>query len=382
VFNFSAPFYLKESSTSYQYYIEGMSERWSDWINVPDLSFPVLPMGRYTLHIKARNVLNQVTDTKSFPIIIKPPYWLSWWFISLASVLLVALVAMLIRWRVRKLRYDNLILEQKVRERTAEIQKQKDEIAEQKMEIMDSIYYAQRIQKAVLPADHRIKEAMPEHFILYLPRDVVSGDFYWISTKDDKIIFAVADCTGHGVPGAFMSMLGISFLNEIVNKARRPSAGRILDQLREHVKETLSQSEKGGTKDGMDIALCVLDHKKMTLQYAGAFNPLYLIRNAELIEYKADRMPIGIHVVKESGFIDHTIKLQKGDCIYIFSDGYQDQIGGEKDKKFLSKSLKALLSNVHSQSMQNQKKILHDTIKQWMEGYQQVDDILVLGVRV
>ena len=158
--------------------------------------------------------------------------------------------------------------------------------------------------------------------------------------------------------------------------------GKILDQLRDHVKETLSQSEEGGSKDGMDIALCILDQQKMTLQYAGAFNPLYLIRDSELTEYKADRMPIGIHIVEESKFSDNTVKLNKGDCIYIFSDGYQDQIGGEQDKKFLSKSLKALLTEVHSQPMENQKQVLHDVIKQWMQGYQQVDDILVLGVRV
>lgn len=382
VFDLSAPFYLKENSTSYQYFVEGMSEGWSEWDRVPGLSFPALPMGRFTLHVRAKNVLNQTTDMKSFPIVIRPPFWLSWWFISLASALLITIVVLLIRWRVRKLRRDNQILEEKVRKRTAEIRKQKDEIAEQKKEIMDSIHYAQRIQKAVLPADHSIQNIMPEHFILYLPRDIVSGDFYWISSKDEKVIFTAADCTGHGVPGAFMSMLGISFLNEIVNTSRQISSGKILDQLRNHVKETLSQSEGGESKDGMDIALCILDRKNMNLQYSGAFNPLYLIRDTELTEYKADRMPIGIHMGEESRFLDHKIQLEKGDCLYIFSDGFQDQIGGEQGKKFLSKSLKALLTEVHSQPMAKQKQILYDILEQWMHGYQQVDDILVLGVRV
>jgi len=382
VFDFSAPFYLKETSTAYQYFVEGVSEGWSEWANVPDLSFPVLPMGKFSLHVRARNVLNQVTSIQSYAIVIRPPFWLRWWFITLASLSLVTIVALLIRWRVQKLRRDNHILEEKVRQRTAEIRKQKDEISEQKKEIMDSIHYAQRIQKAVLPTDHVIQECMPEHFILYLPRDIVSGDFYWIGTKDDKVIFAAADCTGHGVPGAFMSMLGVSFLNEIVNKSRRLSSGKILDQLRDSVKETLSQSEEGESKDGMDIALCVLDRKNLTLQYAGAFNPLYLIRNNELTEYKANRMPIGIHAGEEIKFTDHTIKLKAGDCLYISSDGFQDQIGGEKGKKFLSKSMKALLTEVHSQPMLKQKEILDDVLGQWMKGFQQIDDIIVLGVKV
>jgi serine phosphatase RsbU (regulator of sigma subunit) len=359
-----------------------MSGDWSEWNQVPDLSFPVLPMGSFTLHVRARNILNQVTDTRSYDILIKPPYWLSWWFISLSSTLLIMLVAQLIRWRVRKLKKDNLVLEQKVRERTAEIMRQKDEIADQKKEIMDSIYYAQRIQKAVLPTDQSIQKTLPENFILYLPRDIVSGDFYWISSRDDKVIFAAADCTGHGVPGAFMSMLGVSFMNEIVNRSRRLSSGKILVELRKHVKETLSQEDQAVSKDGMDIALCILDKQKMTLQFAGAFSPLYLIRKKELLEYKGSRMPIGIHFGKETSFQDHTIRVEKGDCLYIFSDGFQDQLGGENDKKFLSRSMKALLIEIHKKPMRKQKEIMHDRLQKWMEGYDQVDDILVLGVRI
>ncbi|MCK4745927.1 MAG: SpoIIE family protein phosphatase, partial [Bacteroidales bacterium] len=211
---------------------------------------------------------------------------------------------------------------------------------------------------------------------------IVSGDFYWAAEKNDKLIVTAADCTGHGVPGAFMSMLGVSFLNEIVNKSKRLSCGRILDELRTSVKETLSQSEEGESKDGMDIALCVLDKAKMTLQYAGAHNPLYLIRNAELTEYKADRMPIGIHGGEESEFRNHNIKVQSGDCIYIFSDGFQDQIGGEKGKKFLSKSLKLMITEVHMQPMPKQKEIMNQTLQKWMKGFQQIDDIILMGMRI
>jgi serine phosphatase RsbU (regulator of sigma subunit) len=227
-----------------------------------------------------------------------------------------------------------------------------------------------------------VEETLPEHFILYLPRDIVSGDFYWISTLENRTIIAAADCTGHGVPGAFMSMLGVSFLNEIVNRNKRLSAARILDQLRDAVKETLSQSEKGSTKEGMDIALCIFDRARMTLQYAGAHNPLYLIRDGELTEYKADQMPIGIHIVEEKKFRNHTIHVEKGDCFYVFSDGYQDQFGGEKGKKFLSGSMKRMFCEIYRQPMPMQKDIIQQKLKQWMDGHEQVDDILILGIRI
>ncbi len=382
VFNLSAPFYLKDNSTSYQYYAEGMSDGWSEWTRSGELSFPVLPMGKFTLHLRARNVLNQVTEVSSFPILIRPPWWLSWPFLVASGLVLVALVLGVIRLRVQKLKRDKAILEEKVRQRTAEIQRQKDEISDQKKEIMDSIHYAQRIQKAVLPSDSKVEKELPEHFILYLPRDIVSGDFYWISSIDDKIVFAAADCTGHGVPGAFMSMLGVSFLNEIVNKSKRLSAGSILNELRANVKHTLSQSEEGESRDGMDIALCVFDPSKMTLQYAGAYNPLYLIRNGELTEFRADRMPIGIHAGEEAGFKNHNVKVEPGDCFYIFSDGFQDQIGGEQGKKFLSKSMKLMFAEIHKQPMTKQKEIVYNTLQQWMKGFQQVDDIIVLGIRI
>jgi serine phosphatase RsbU (regulator of sigma subunit) len=385
VFNFSAPFYLKDHSTSYQYSVrsvKGMSAGWSAWDNSPELSFPVLPVGKFTLHVRARNILGQSSTLKSFPIVIKPPWWLSWMFISLVGLIMILVVIQIIRMRVKKLQRDKQILEQKVLERTAEIQRQKDEIAEQKKEIMDSIYYARRIQKAVLPDDHLVSKKLPEHFVLYLPRDIVSGDFYWIAEKEDNTIFAAADCTGHGVPGAFMSMLGMSYLKEIVNKSKRLSSARILDKLRNHVKATLSQSTKGGQQDGMDIALCILNKDNKSLQYAGAFHPLYLIRNGSLSEYKPDLMPIGIYIRKEKPFKSHNIRTSKGDCYYIFSDGYADQFGGENRKKFLARSFKKLLLSIHEKPMAEQREILVETLKQWMDGYEQVDDILVIGFRI
>jgi len=306
---------------------------------------------------RARNILGKLSNESVIGFIIRPPFWLSWWFLSLCGLFLIGLAFLIIRVRILTLQRDKRILEQKVWERTALIQRQKNEIEAQKQEIMDSILYAQRIQKAVLPSHEKVQKILPENFILFLPRDIVSGDFYWMTRQNDLSVFAAVDCTGHGVPGAFMSMLGVSFLNEIVNKTSKLKANYILEELRTRVITTLSQSHEGETKDGMDIALCILNHKTNKLQFSGAFNPLYLIRNNSLSEIKADRMPIGIYHDEEPDFTNNEIQLQKSDCLYIFSDGYVDQFGGYAGKKLLTKTLKEILLNIHSEPMVRQKEI-------------------------
>ena len=223
---------------------------------------------------------------------------------------------------------------------------------------------------------------LKDHFLLWRPRDIVSGDFWWMTEKDNKVILAAADCTGHGAPGAFMSMLGVSFLNEIVNKLKSAEANIILNELRNHVKTTLKQTGKQDeAKDGMDIALVIIDYENMTMQYSGAYNPLYLIRKGELIETKADKNPIGIYIKEKDSFTKHEIDLQKGDTIYIFSDGYVDQFGGERMDKFKSKNFKQLLLDNQHLSMEDQKELLNVTIDNWRGKIDQIDDIIVIGVR-
>ena len=265
---------------------------------------------------------------------------------------------------------------------------QRDQISIQKRKITDSIEYASRIQNAVLPPVEYVNKILPEHFILFKPRDIVSGDFYWITqipnkdNKGTKTVVAAADCTGHGVPGAFMSMLGISFLNEIVNKNELTRANEILNLLRENVKTSLHQTGRfDEPADGMDIALCIIDNETNQLQYAGAHNPLYLIREGELSEIEADKMPIGISVFKEQSFTNNEIQLEKDDVIYIFSDGYADQFGGENNRKFLSRNFKQLLIDNHKQSMENQKEILDNNFVQWQGKNKQIDDVLVIGLK-
>lgn len=262
---------------------------------------------------------------------------------------------------------------------------QRDEITLQKKEIMDSIFYARRIQTAVLPPSKFISQILPDHFFIYnKPRDIVSGDYYWMAQKDNKTIIAAADCTGHGVPGAFMSLLGVSFLKEIVTKIDDIKANIILDMLRDSVINALNQAggeNEGQTKDGMDMALCILDINTLELQFAGANNPLYLIRNGEIIETKADKMPIGVYDFKHP-FSNNIIKLEKNDSFYIFSDGYADQFGGPKGKKFMYKKLKELLLSIQDKAMQEQLTILDKTIEEWKGSLFQVDDQLIIGVKI
>jgi len=260
-------------------------------------------------------------------------------------------------------------------------------ISKQKNEIVDSINYAQRIQSAMLPPETYISELLNENFILYKPRDIVSGDFYWIKQVNQYIVLVAADCTGHGVPGAFMSMLGMSYLNEIVQRREITQANHVLNELRKQIKYSLRQhGQRDESKDGIDMALCVMDLKGMKMQYAGANNPLYLIKDvngaAELKEIKADRMPLGYYQGKDISFVNHDIQLDIGDSFYLFSDGYIDQKGGKNDKKFMSKKFKNLLLEIHDQTMPDQKKILDKTLTDWMGIHSQVDDILVVGVRV
>jgi len=309
----------------------------------------------------------------------------------------------------------NRELEQKVQERTKEIRTQKDEIESQrdeieaqrdlvfaqKKEITDSIAYAQRIQAAILPNKSYMDEVIPDSFVLFRPRDIVSGDFYWIKEVDNSVVIVAADCTGHGVPGAFMSMLGITLLAEQLGKGKIEKPGEILGQLRAKVKEMLMQEGSiRDQKDGMDMAIAVIDRDKRELQFAGAYNPLYLVRNKEVVsgrdigaekpvegdqallfELKGDKQPIGIHW-EEKKFTNQVVPLLEGDIVYIFSDGYVDQYGGVHRKKFKTQKFKDLLLSVQAEPMEKQKKLLEESFENWRGNIEQIDDVCVIGVRV
>jgi len=279
----------------------------------------------------------------------------------------------------------NFIMKQgdKIAEQKHKIKIQHDLVQKQKKKIEDSIIYAKRIQTAVLPPNRFIQHLLSEHFIFYKPRDIVSGDFYWIKQFDEKIFIAAADCTGHGVPGALMSMLGITFFNEIINKNPNIHANEVLNELRMHIISSLRQTGSiGESRDGMDVALCIINEKKQTLEYAGANNPLYLIREGNLEEIKADRMPIGIHRRAKDSFVNHEFELKTGDLVYIFSDGYVDQFGGEDGRKFLSGNFKDLLLANCNKKLSEQRQVLEKTFEEWRGERKQLDDILVIGFKV
>ena len=264
-----------------------------------------------------------------------------------------------------------------------ELKEAYDIIEEINNDITASINYARRIQQAMLPQPFEIKGLKDRIFILYLPKDIVSGDFYWFSQVDKKLVVTAGDCTGHGVPGALMSMLGISFLEEIVNNRMITESGQILNELRKEVQRALHQKGiREEAKDGMDISLCVIDKTKNIIQYSGAYNNLYLIRDGELIEYHADRMPIGIYDLTDKDFISHNIPSIPGDLIYMFSDGYADQFGGANRKKFKYSSLKALLTEIHKLPLPKQKQILETEFFNWKGKETQIDDVLILGLRI
>jgi len=264
----------------------------------------------------------------------------------------------------------------------AKISEQRDKIEIQQKELGESLRYAGSIQSALLPEEQVFKKSFSDSFILFKPRDIVSGDFYWIHRKNSVVAIAAADCTGHGVPGAFMSILGISFLNEIVSKCI-PKASGILNKLRESVMKTLHQTgTRSEHKDGMDIAMCVIDLDQMELQFSGAFNPLYLIRNDELIEVRGDKMPIGIAYMTETSFTNHKIPILQGDQIYLFSDGFTDQFGGPEDKKFRYGPFKELLLSINKQKMEKQRILLDKKFNRWIGDVEQVDDVLVIGMKI
>ena len=277
---------------------------------------------------------------------------------------------------------QNILLENKVTERTFELEEKNKEILNKNKEITDSLIYAKRIQAAVLPNLNTVYKILDQSFILYLPKDIVSGDFYEFTQKENKHIIAAADCTGHGVAGAFMSIIGSSLIKSIINEKNITAPSGILDALNEGIINSLKQHESE-THDGMDISICSFDTKNMSLEFAGANRPLWLIRNDELIVYAADKFPIGgLQIKHNNQFTNHQIKIQPKDTIYLFSDGYADQFGGEHGKKLMTKKLKEILVSIQHLSMNEQKIYLQNYFNEWKGNNEQVDDVLIIGIRI
>ncbi len=283
---------------------------------------------------------------------------------------------------IEQLRSREEQLTRLVDERTKELQIKNELITIKNREITDNVNYAKRIQSAILPDEKKILQSFPESFVLYLPKDIVSGDFYSFFRIGGTVILIAADCTGHGVTGAFLSVVGNSLLTQIINERKIIDPGKILDCLHEEMINMLNQRNTEST-DGMDIAICSYDNVSNILRFAGANRPLWMIRKNELLVYSPNKFPVGgLQITHEENFLTHEIMLEKDDAYYIFSDGYADQFGGENGKKLMTKKLKELLLSVQHLNMSEQKLFLSDYLEKWQGLNEQVDDVLVMGVRV
>ncbi|MBQ5512113.1 MAG: SpoIIE family protein phosphatase, partial [Bacteroidales bacterium] len=307
------------------------------------------------------------------------------------ALLFVLAIWLFVKAYTKKLIHDKEKLEKIVEERTAEIRKQSqlileknEEITAKNKEITDSIRYAQRIQTAMLPMEERIKAAIPDHFILFRPKDIVSGDYYWYAETEQSVIITAADCTGHGVPGAFMSMIGSQILTEIVADGIT-SPEKILTNQNRRIRKALKQ-ETTANQDGMDMALCTIDKKTHLVEYAGAKNQLVVIQNGELTEYKADKQSIGGQQLYGDDFQYKKVAIQPdgNTWFYMFSDGYKDQFGGANNTKFLIKNLRALFMQIHNEPPAKQREILNETIEKWIKdgNTEQTDDIIIIGFKL
>jgi len=372
-------------NVKYTFMLEGQDEDWSPLSSNAEAVFTnITPGHTYTFRVKAVNS-NGVwsNQTISFTFKIDPPWWQTWWFYTIMIVTVLLSIYIFINYRVAQLAKEKKVLEEKVTERTIELKDANDKLSIAFQDIKDSINYAKKIQDAILPLDEEIKKALPQSFVLFKPRDVVSGDFYWFNKKDHKVYIAAVDCTGHGVPGAFMSMIGNSLLNEIVSKKGTHDAAGILKQLHQGVRKSLKQDRDSyESKDGMDLALTVIDTTANTIQYSGAKRPLFYYNGDKFEEIKADKQSIGgLEMEDHYQFTNHTFEIRKGDTFYLFTDGYVDQFGGDKGKKFSTKRLRETLANVQHLSMFRQHSELNSIIDNWKKEVEQIDDILVVGIR-
>jgi ligand-binding sensor domain-containing protein/serine phosphatase RsbU (regulator of sigma subunit) len=388
-FHFSAIDWAAPHKIQYQYKMEGLDENWSNPNKETKVDYRNLPYGTYTFKVRAIGESQIWSKPFEYTFTIHPPWWHTKWFRVCYVSCFVLLLYLLFRWRTSSLRERQKQLEKTVEERTAdvvaekkEVEKQKEIVEEKHKEITDSINYAERIQRSFLASRELLDENLRDYFVFFKPKDVVSGDFYWASQLNNgNFMFTVADSTGHGVPGAIMSILNISSLEKSIETETEPH--KVLNETRKIIINRLKKdgSAEGG-KDGMDCSLLMLNQDKSQLTFASANNPIIVIRDGEVLEFKADKMPVGKNDRDQISFTLQTLQLQKGDLIYTLTDGFPDQFGGEKGKKFMIKNLKNLFLSISNLSMKEQEQKLNDEFTTWKGENEQVDDVCIIGIRV
>ncbi len=393
----------------YSWMIKDVDKGYTRWTPLGNIALSNLREGEYELLMVAKNIHDEQGNEIKFNFRILPPWYRSVWAYILYAIISIALIILIIQINIRRLKAQNRRLEEIVRQRTKEVVEQKERIENILEDIRSSINYAQRIQQALLPSRELIREYLPKHFIIFKPRDVVSGDFYWAARIKHWIVVTVVDCTGHGVPGAFMSMLGMSFLHEIVRKEEVVNAAHVLIELRKAVIEALKQTGKQNEqKDGMDMSLAVINLESKKCCWAGANNPLYIVRsngngmdkeqledegrnkffffeNCYMQEIKADKMPVAIHTFMDD-YTNHEIELHEGDRIYLFTDGFADQFGGPDYRKFMAKSLRALIADTFNAPIAQQGSQMEQVLNEWItsagDRAEQIDDITLMGIEI
>jgi ligand-binding sensor domain-containing protein/serine phosphatase RsbU (regulator of sigma subunit) len=371
--------YSDPAKNKFKYKLEGYDNDWSAPSNVRYVSYTQLPGGEYTFKVKAANNDGTWND-KPFEIRITviPPFWQTKTFYAFLVIIVCALIYFYTQYRTRAIKKENKILENKVAERTRELE-------EKNRDIMGSIEYAKRIQEAILPSKDNIYKKLKKVFILYQPKDIVSGDFYWFAEENGIKIFAVVDCTGHGVPGAFMSMIGHNLLHQIVLEKGVTDPGEILNNLHKGVQEALRQGHNEiSTNDGMDVSIITINDKAKEIKWAGANRPLVIVNtDGELVKLDGNKFPIGgAQYDVNRTFTTRTVNVNKVSMAYMFSDGYADQFGGEKGKKFMVKRFHDLLGTIHLKSAEEQRLELKKHFEQWRLNHEQVDDVLIVGIEI
>lgn len=387
--------YKNPEKVQYQYKLENYDPKWSNLTATTSVEFPRLDDGEYTFYLKAFNSEYQTTDQPaSFVIVVvKKPFWKTWWFFTVLAVGFIVLVIGIIRVRERNHRIKEERLEKELDKRTKEVIEKKEELEVKNREITDSINYAQRIQASILPPTSILKNGFNGSFAFFRPRDIVSGDFYWWhQTGADRYVVICADSTGHGVPGAFMSMIGSTLIKDIVNRNPGIKPSELLTLLDQDVVESLNQrvgegmdeidNEHFSTNDGMDIIVCEVNIKTRVLRFASAMRPIIMYHQGEQLYIRGNRSSIGGDVLRDKNFDDQEFQLEEGDIIYMFSDGYPDQFGGPLGKKFKMARLREMLNEIHILPMEEQYKVIKKSFEDWQGDLDQVDDVLFMAIQV
>lgn len=379
---------LSTDLIKYSHKLEGQDNEWSPLSTDNYFTYSGISPGTYTFKVKAVNSDNYWSEKIiEYTFIIQPPWYKTWWFFTCAALSIITGTIGFAQFKTKQLKKQKLLLEQKVDERTVELKDSNDKLSVALTDISDSINYAKRIQNAILPLTAEFSQLLPKSFILFYPRNVVSGDFYWFLDKQDKLFVAAVDCTGHGVPGAFMSMIGSSLLNEIANQNSITNAANVLDQLNLNLRKALKQDrEDFESKDGMDLAICIINKKNNAVDYAGARRPILIAeqnKNYALQQIRGDRYSIGgMQLEKDFKFTNHNLQLSRGDRFYIFSDGFVDQFGGEHGKKLTTKRFEQRLASIQSKPITTHLNELQNLLQSWQGKNEQVDDIMVIGIEL